>query len=165
LSDACITCVTEDPAQPDLIAFLEASDAYHGALYPAESNHLLDVESLRGPEVTLLVARVNGVARGMGALVAHDGCDALKNGRYGELKRMWVAPEARGLGLGRRLLEGLEDRARALGLGELNLETGIFQPEAIALYRAHGYGDRPPFGDYAPDPLSLFLGKRLRPGP
>ncbi len=152
-----ITCATEDPAQPDLIAFLEASDAYHSALYPAESNHLLDVESLRGPEVTVVVARVNGVARGMGALVARSG--------YGEVKRMWVAPEARGLGLGRRLLDCLEDRARALGLGALNLETGIFQPEAIALYRGQGYGDRPPFGDYAPDPLSLFLGKRLRPEP
>jgi putative acetyltransferase len=157
MADTPVTLTIEDPAKPDLLAFLEASDAYHGALYPAESNHLVDVETLRGPEVTVVVARVDGVARGMGALVAKDG--------YGELKRMWVDPEARGLGLGRRLLAALEARARALGLPEINLETGISQPEAIGLYRSNGYMDRHPFGDYQPDPLSLFLGKGLPPAP
>ncbi|MCF8480593.1 MAG: GNAT family N-acetyltransferase [Rhodospirillum sp.] len=157
MAQSPVILTVEDPDQPEPRAFLEASDAYHGALYPAESNHLLDVESLRGPAVTVLVARVDGLALGMGALV--------DQGEYGEVKRLWVAPEARGMGLGQVLLEALEDRARALGLDEIKLETGISQPEALALYRAHGYGDCPPFGAYVSDPLSLFLGKRLRPGP
>jgi len=80
---------------------------------------------------------------------------------YGELKRMFVAPAARGLGLGRRLLDRIERQARWEGLDCLRLETGIHQPEALELYRSAGYTPREPFGDYAPDPLSVFMEKRL----
>jgi putative acetyltransferase len=74
---------------------------------------------------------------------------------------MFVSPEARGLKLGRRLLVRIEEEARREGLGCLRLETGIYQPEALGLYRSAGYVEREAFGDYVPDPLSVFMEKRL----
>jgi putative acetyltransferase len=74
---------------------------------------------------------------------------------------MYVAPSARGQGLGRAILARIEAQATAEGLGLLRLETGIHQAEAIALYRRSGYVDCDPFGDYRPDPLSRFMEKRL----
>jgi putative acetyltransferase len=76
---------------------------------------------------------------------------------------MFVRIEARGVGLGRRLLQALEDAARRQNIDRISLETGIRQPEAIGLYRASGYQDCPPFGTYQHDPLSLFMTKRLQP--
>ncbi len=61
-----------------------------------------------------------------------------------------------------RLLEALAETARAENLAAIRLETGIHQPEAIGLYRSGGYTEIPPFGSYQPDPLSLFMEKRLR---
>jgi putative acetyltransferase len=74
---------------------------------------------------------------------------------------MFVAPEARGLRLGRRLLDCIEEEARGEGLGWLRLETGIHQPEALGLYRSAGFVEREAFGDYRPDPLSVFMEKSL----
>lgn len=149
-----IAIAPEDPDQAEVAALLAASDAYMAALYPAESNHLLDLAALRRPEVRFLVARVDGRALGCGAVVGSgEGWD--------EVKRMFVAPEGRGLGLGRRLLEELEHAARARGARALRLETGGKQPEALALYRSAGFVEIGPFGDYRPDPLSLFMEKRL----
>ncbi len=79
-----------------------------------------------------------------------------------EVKRMYVVPEARGLGVAHVVLRALEEEARRLGRGRICLETGVRQPEAIALYRKHGYAEVPRFGDYPYSPLSLWLGKPLR---
>ncbi|WP_455351253.1 GNAT family N-acetyltransferase [Streptomyces sp. SYSU K217416] len=65
-----------------------------------------------------------------------------------ELKRMYVVPEARGLGLARRILAALEDSARAAGRLRMVLETGTAQPEAIALYTSSGYLPCTKFGHY-----------------
>lgn len=145
---------TETPDQPEVRAMLEKLDAYCAALYPAESNHLLDIDALLAGDVLFLVARdIDGAA---------VGCAALANrGAYGEVKRMYVDEARRGLGTGRKLLEHLAMFARMSGLGELKLETGIHQPEAIALYEGFGFSRCEPFGDYRPDPLSLFMEKRL----
>ena len=144
----------EDPAGADARALLDASDAYAAGLYPAESNHMLDVESLRRPEVTFLVARAGGRALGCGAIL-RCGAD------WAEIKRMFVAPEARGLKVGRRLLDRLEAIAAGEGLRLLRLETGIRQPEALGLYRSAGFAEIGPFGSYGPDPLSVFMEKRI----
>jgi ribosomal protein S18 acetylase RimI-like enzyme/orotate phosphoribosyltransferase len=151
-----VAIALESVRQPEVVRFIEALDAYHIALYPAESNHLLDLDALAGPDIRFFVARVAGQALGCGALrvVAPE---------YGEVKRMFVSPEARGRKLGRRLLEAIEERARREGLRYLRLETGVHQPEALALYRSAGFQERPPFGEYRPDPLSVFLEKRLAP--
>jgi putative acetyltransferase len=74
---------------------------------------------------------------------------------------MFVSPEARGLKLGRRLLERIEEEGRREGLRCLRLETGIYQPEALGLYRSAGYAERAAFGAYEPDPLSVFMEKSL----
>jgi putative acetyltransferase len=143
----------ENPDQPEIHALLAASDAYHAALYPAESNHLVDITTLQGPETSFFVARIDGQVRGIGAILRQEG--------YAEVKRMFVDPKARGFKLGSRLLAALEADARTVGLDRLRLETGIKQPEAIALYRKAGFYEIGPFGAYQPDPNSLFMEKTL----
>lgn len=152
-SDVLIT--RESPDQPDVHAFLAASEAYASALYPAESNHFVDVATLVQPNVVFLVARGAGRALGCGAIVKADDGTA-------EIKRMWVAPEARGLKLGQRLLDALIEAARADGVSKLQLETGISQPEALGLYRRAGFVEIGPFRDYQPDSLSVFMERPLQ---
>ena len=146
----------ENPDQPEVAELLEAGDAYMASLYPAESNHMLDIASLQRPGVIFLVARVDGRALGCGAVVSSgDG--------WAEIKRMFVSPQARGLKLGRRLLERIDAIARENGERRLRLETGGKQPEALALYRSAGFTEIGPFGAYRPDPLSLFMEKSFDP--
>lgn len=144
----------ETPDQPDVRRLLHLSDVYFAGLYPAESNHLIDVAALMEPDVRFLVARRAGAAVGCGALVLDGNSEA-------EIKRMFVLPQSRGARLGSRILEALEMVAKAEGVRIVRLETGIHQPEALGLYRRHGYIERGPFGSYRPDPLSAFFEKRL----
>jgi putative acetyltransferase len=154
MSECRIEIAIEDPAQPEVAPLLHASDAYMASLYPTESNHMLDVASLRLPQVAFLVARVDGKALGCGALV--DSGEG-----WAELKRMFVSPAARGMKLGRRLLEEIEAIAGRSGARVLRLEMGGLQPEALGLYRAAGFVEIGPFGAYGPDPLSIFMEKIL----
>jgi putative acetyltransferase len=149
-----ITLRIESPRQSDVERLLEALDAYQSGLYPAESNHFLDVEALAAPGIRFFVVRRDGWALGCGAL-------RIDPAGYGELKRMFVSPEARGLKLGRRILDRIEEEARREGLGCVRLETGVHQPEALGLYRSAGYVERDAFGEYSPDPLSVFMEKSL----
>lgn len=150
-----VTIALEPPRQPAVVRLLDLSDAYAASLYPAESNHMVDLSSLEQPAVSFFVARREGDIVGCCALVeAGDGT--------AEIKRMFVDPEARGLRVGKLLLQALEARAAQLGLMAIRLETGIYQPEAIGLYKAAGYLERPPFGGYQLDPLSLYMEKPIR---
>ncbi|QPF85934.1 GNAT family N-acetyltransferase [Bradyrhizobium genosp. L] len=144
----------EDPTQPDIRQLIALSDAHMEGLYPTESNHLAGAEALAGPDTVFLVARRNGEAFGSIAF------RIIVSG-HAEMKRLFVRAEARGFGLGRRLLAALEHEARRRDIDRISLETGIRQPEAIGLYRASGFQECPPFGSYAADPLSLFMTKRL----
>jgi putative acetyltransferase len=144
----------ESPDQPAVTALIAALDAYLSRLYPPGSNHLLDVGALLAPGVIFAVARdAAGAVCGCGAV--------LPLGQGGELKRMYVSPGLRGQGMGRALLAFLEQQSRQRRLQVLRLETGIHQPEALRLYETFGYTRRGPFGDYLPDPLSVFMEKRL----
>jgi putative acetyltransferase len=154
--------VRESPDQAEIRALLSASDTYMATLYPAESNHMLALEALKAARVTFLVARIGGRAVGCGALVR-----ATEN--WAEIKRMFILPEARGRGIGRRLLQTLEAAALEQGIALLRLETGVRQPEAIALYRSAGFSEIGPFAQYEPDPNSVFMekcitGPESRPG-
>lgn len=82
--------------------------------------------------------------------------------RTAEVKRMYVAPAARGRGLARVVLAHLERSAAESGAEALVLETGLKQPEAIALYESSGYAPVPGFGYYRDAPLSRCFGKDLR---
>jgi putative acetyltransferase len=148
----------EDPRQPDVQALLSQSDEYLRALYPAESNHLVSADVLGTDRAVFLAARRDGELLGSIALLV------IAPG-HAEMKRMFVRTEARRIGLGRRLLNALEEVACHRSITRISLETGIKQSEAIGLYRASGYQDCPPFGDYKSDPLSLFMTKRLPPRP
>jgi GNAT superfamily N-acetyltransferase len=79
----------------------------------------------------------------------------------GEIKRMYVAPTARGWGLSRILLDAVESQARSAGLACLRLETGTKQAEAIALYTNHGYRPTPPYPPFEHEPASLCFAKDL----
>lgn len=149
-----LTIKEETPLQETVIALLHKSDAYMAQLYPAESNHLLDPQSLAADHIRFFVARWNGDAVGCAALVIGER-------GHGELKRMFVDSIARGKGVGRTLLAHIEEAALRHDVHVLQLETGGEQPEALGLYRAAGFVDRGPFGSYQPDPLSLFMEKRL----
>ena len=106
------------------------------------------------PEGVFLVVREDGSAIGCGGVCRFDEMRA-------ELKRMYVLPEARGRGLGRRLLEELEAEARRLGYAGIVLETGDRQPEAVGLYESAGYERIPCYGIYATRALSLCFEKTL----
>ncbi len=144
-SDAVVVA-RADPGRPEILALL------------AESNHLVDVATLKQPGVAFFAARQDGRVLGIGAIVERREVDGTP---YCEIKRMYVAPAARGLGLGRRLMQMLEAHAAELVLCCIRLETGVKQPEAIGLYRAFGYSEIGPFGAYSADPVSVFMEKRL----
>src|SRR5205085_11835242 len=106
------------------------------------------------PPGTCMGLRVDGRPDACGGLVRYDDDRA-------ELKRMYVAPEDRGRGLGRRVLEELESAARALGYRGVVLETGIKQVEAIALYESAGYEPIPCYGPYVGETRSRCYEKLL----
>ena len=144
----------ENPRDDGVTELIAALDNYLASLYPPQSNHFLDLEQLSRPEIRFFVARRGGAPLACGAL-------RIDAQGYGEVKRMYVAPPARGQGLGRAILARIEEQAAREGLRLMRLETGVGQAEAIALYRSCGYVDCDPFGDYRPDPLSRFMEKRL----
>lgn len=144
----------EDPDQQQIATMLAEADAWYNAAYPPEHNHLLNVASLKQPGVTFHVARIDGKVVAFGALVPQQG-------GWGEVKRMYVDPAARGRGLGRMILAALEAEARRTGLSGLRLETGIKQALAIALYVSAGFREIGPFAPYTADPFSRFFEKRL----
>ncbi|WP_296016441.1 GNAT family N-acetyltransferase [uncultured Agrobacterium sp.] len=144
----------ESPRQPEIARLMDLSNAYMASLYPAESNHLVDLEALEQPNVSFLVARNDGEIVGCCALVEAGNGTA-------EIKRMFVDPEARGLRIGKLMMNALVERARELELEAIRLETGISQPEAINLYRKAGFMEIEPFPPYKPDPLSMFMELRF----
>jgi GNAT superfamily N-acetyltransferase len=111
----------------------------------------------------LLVHDEDGTPVASGAWRAQDASPEGFQDGDAEVKRMFVVPEARGRGLARRLLAELEASAAAAGRTRMVLETGLKQPEAIALYTSSGYAPIPKFGYYRDDELSICLGKSLPP--
>jgi ribosomal protein S18 acetylase RimI-like enzyme len=92
------------------------------------------------PHGVFLIARLDGEAVGCGGLKSLDA-------QTGEIKRLWIAPDARGLGLGRRLVRMLEDHARNVGLSRVVLDTNHTLTAAQALYISEGYAEVPPYND------------------
>lgn len=134
----------------ELIAEL---DTVLNPLYPPESRHGYSVEKLIRQGVEFFVIYQDGVAAGCGGVQFFDD--------YAELKRMYVRPQFRGLGLGKRMVAHLSEHAAQRGIKVLRLETGISQTEAIGLYKSFGFEQIPSFGDYFEDPLSLCFEKKL----
>jgi DNA-binding MarR family transcriptional regulator/GNAT superfamily N-acetyltransferase len=134
----------EDPGTPDARwcfeqYFTELNQRFETGFNPALSIRA-DAQELTRPAGILLIARLGDRTVGCGALKLHGEAPA-------ELKRMWVAPVARGLGLGRRLLSELERFAREAGAAVIRLETNQALSEAIVLYRSSGYVEVDAFND------------------
>ncbi len=145
------------PARPDsseAMALIAELDAVLDQLYPAESRHGFSVEKLLAEQVAFFVGYYEQQPAACGGikLFARD---------FGEIKRMYVRPQFRGLGLAKAILQELTEYAHHQGVCVLRLETGIHQTAAIALYERMGFVATGPFPPYHPDPLSLFYEKRL----
>jgi DNA-binding MarR family transcriptional regulator/predicted GNAT family N-acyltransferase len=144
LTAGLVTFAVTDPASPEARAcmaayFAELGERFDGGFDPGASLPATDAD-LAQPSGLLLLARLHGEPVGCGALKFHGTEPA-------ELKRMWVANRARGLGLGRRLLAELEDQARRHGATVVRLETNQALTEAITLYRSAGYAEVSAFSD------------------
>jgi putative acetyltransferase len=144
----------ERPDSPAALALISELDDYLNSLYPPESRNGFSVEKLMADGVAFFVVHHNEVAVGCGGV-------KLYGTEYAEIKRMYVRPSFRGLGLGRLMLDHLTDYAREKGVELLRLETGIHQLAAIRLYEQVGFQRIPPFGEFREDPLCLCYEKRI----
>ncbi|MEP7285587.1 MAG: GNAT family N-acetyltransferase [Chloroflexota bacterium] len=141
------------PTAQDLIGALNTELA---SRYPEPgANHFrLDPAEVAAGQGAFLVASHAGIPIGCGAIRRIEA-------QTGEIKRMYVNPAERNRRVGRALLAALEDVAKTLGMTRLVLETGIRQPEAIALYERIGFVQIPLFGEYIGTPSSVCMAKDL----
>ena len=158
MTQSAVRIERESPLAEDLGLLFQRHTADMHADTPPESIHMLPRTALEDPAIAFFVLRDGGAPVGMGAVkrIAPD---------HGEIKSMHVLSETRGRGLSRRMLEALIAHARAEGLARLSLETGV-QPTFIAargLYARAGFVECGPFGDYRPDPNSVFMSIDLTP--
>lgn len=142
----------DDPGRADVVALLEEHFRWILQVSPPESNHALDANGLRGPDVTFWTMRDENALLGCGALkelgLAH-----------GEIKSMHTPSAIRRHGLARRMLEHILGEARRRNYERVSLETGsmdAFIP-ARKLYESFGFSVCSPFGEYRPDPNSTFM--------
>jgi DNA-binding MarR family transcriptional regulator/GNAT superfamily N-acetyltransferase len=141
---SAVEITVEPPDSPDALwclaeYFKELAERFESGFDPTKSISA-NARELRPPVGIFAVARLAGQPIGCGAL-------KIKDKKTGEIKRMWVQTDARGLGVGRRILGALEKKARRFSLRRLRLETNRALTEAQALYRNNGYVEVPPFDD------------------
>jgi putative acetyltransferase len=149
--------ITIDPERPDTAdarALIEELEAFLFPQYPPASQHGLSVDQLIKENVVFFVLRCDGKPAGCGGI-------QFFGTEYAELKRFFVRPSFRRMGLGKIILRRLEEYAQARGIAILRLETGIHQREAMSLYEQTGYKPIPAFGPYTDDPHSAFYEKRI----
>jgi len=144
LTASMVTVSVTDPHLTEAERCLSAYAAelalrLEGGFDPTRTRQV-EAADMTPPRGLLLIASLRGEPVGCGALRLHDD-------RWAEIKRMWVAPNARGLGLGRRLLTELEAQARDDGVRLLRLDTNHSLTEAIELYRSSGYTEVSRFND------------------
>jgi putative acetyltransferase len=143
----------DDPAAPEVAPLLLQLDGYLAELYPTGNILPVPLAELKQANVTFLTARVDGKPVACGTFVRHND--------YVEVKRMYVLPACRGLGLGKQLLEALEKEVARSGGTLVRLETGTAQAEALELYARAGYRRCPPFGEHQSNPRSICMEKTL----
>jgi putative acetyltransferase len=142
----------------DVLALAQAQQAEMRALYEGEADigPTREASMFEPPDGVFVVVRDEGRPVACGGICRFDETRA-------ELKRMYVVPEARGRGLGRRVLVELEAQARKLDYTGIVLETGDRQAESLGLYRSAGYEPIPCYPPYDSRALSLCFEKRLPP--
>ncbi len=142
LGTGLVEIAIEDPTSADarfcLAQYFAELDRRFESGFDSTITGTADPDEVTGDAGAMLVARRGGEPVGCGALKRIDDTTA-------DIKRMWVSPSARGLGLGRRLVEALEREAASRGFERVRLDTNRALVEAIALYRAMGYEEVEPF--------------------
>jgi len=142
-----------DPTRSEVVTLIRQLDAYQESMYPPESNHLDSVDELSKTNVIFLAAYMDSEICGIGSVKIFD--------EYGEIKRVYVPKKFRGIGIAKAIVKELENHLIKNSVGMARLETGIYQHEAIDLYKKLGYSEIAPFGDYTEDPLSVFMERDL----
>jgi GNAT superfamily N-acetyltransferase len=145
---------------PDAMRLIDEVQAEYVVRYGGPDETPLDPLMFEPPAGSFFVGYAEGEPVATGAWRRTD-VSAFGTTATAEIKRMYVAPRARGRGLARLMLARLESDAGAHGVEAVVLETGLRQPEAMALYESSGYEPVPPFGYYKDAPLSRCYGKRL----
>jgi putative acetyltransferase len=149
------TIAIESPLTDDVRALVKALNEFTYELTPAEYRHHMTVEQMAQPDTTLFVARdENGAPLGMGALRRHAS-------GVGEVKRMFVKPEARGQRIGEAMLAHIEALAREEGLTKLVLETGSNFEAARRVYERGAFVACDAVLDYPPSAWTAFYQKVL----
>lgn len=146
---------------PDAVLLTEQVQEEYVVRYGSRDESPIDAGEFEDPTGMYFVGRLDAVPVVSGAWRRRTDIRLGGTTLTAEVKRMYVAPPARGLGLARRMLAHLEETARAAGVEAVVLETGEKQPEAIALYASAGYERIPGFGYYRDSPLSRCFGKTL----
>ena len=152
-----ITIQVERPDTADAIQLIDELETILSAEYPPEDRHGYSVQKLIDQGVQFYVVRHNGQAAGCGGVQIYDN----DNPPYGEVKRMYVRPAFRGLGLAKAILHQLGTFTRSVGVTTLRLETGTVQTAAINLYTKFGFYPVDPFGDYVATDNNLFFEKQI----
>ena len=152
-AEPTLVVLPADPRSPGPAALLAQSHALMQELFPPEDNHYLSHDELAAPHIRFFAAKLGEETVGTGALAVYE--------RWGEVKSMFVAPDARGRGVGRTVLSRIEAQGRIENLAVLRLETGDSLAEAHRLYISAGYVPRGPFGDYGNGGSSRFFEKAL----
>ncbi|MDE0777107.1 GNAT family N-acetyltransferase [Nocardioides sp.] len=160
VSGSALRLVRVGYGDPDAMRLVADVQAEYVERYGSPDDSPLDPSMFDPPGGSFFVGHLDGVAVTTGAWRRSD-VPALGSERTAEIKRMYVAPGARGRGLARLVLRHLEDSAAAAGYEALVLETGLRQPEAIALYVSSGYVAVPGFGHYRDSPLSRCFARRI----
>jgi putative acetyltransferase len=143
-----------DPGSPDLISLVAALDDFLNKVCGMERNHGSPIERLAYDDTQMFIGRIDGQAVGCAGLqVFEDGT--------GEVKRMYVVPEARRTGIGGRLLARVVDAASTAKVPVLRLETTEFLPDAQRLYLAAGFAPCSAYGPYVSNPINLYFEKWL----
>ncbi|HEU4811823.1 MAG TPA: GNAT family N-acetyltransferase [Nocardioides sp.] len=146
---------------PDAMRLIAEVQAEYVQRYGGPDETPIEHAMFEPPAGSFFVGYVDGEAVATGAWRRRDVL-AFGTRATAEIKRMYVVPRLRGAGLARKMLVHLEESAAESGAEALLLETGIRQPEAIALYESAGYTPVPGFGYYRDVPLSRCFGKPLR---
>ena len=149
---------------PHAVRLIDEVQAEYVARYGGEDATPLDPSVFEPPRGAFFVTYRDGEPVATGAWRLRDDVEVFGTRQTAEVKRMYVAPAARGLGVARRMLARLEDTASAVGARVMILETGTAQPEAMALYESSGYVRIEGFGYYKEDLVNRCYGKRLAPG-
>jgi GNAT superfamily N-acetyltransferase len=146
---------------PDAVLLVEQVQEEYVARYGGRDESPIDHTEFVAPSGAFFVGDLDGTPVVSGAWRRRGDVDFAGTTSTAEIKRMYVAPAARGLGVARTMLAHLETTAHGAGVAAMILETGLMQPEAIALYESSGYVVIPGFGHYRDSPVNRCFAKVL----